>query len=473
MCHLPRFVTSSSISSIAVYEALQLSSPWHSLRAPSATFSAKPTRHCSPSRPPGISPTRFDQVTRCRHQPHPYPASCSPSVPATRHCSPLSPPGIVVHQIVLVKHVCRVHEHEAKFLIYCGQCSRSYTKLASFKKHIQHSSECRAFNQAAINEAASSSSETILLPAAEDADMQDLGSVVILEPGQEDLAPPPMKWRAAAFLLSIKEQQLSSPWHSLRAPSATFSAKPTRHCSPSRPPGISPTRFDQVTRCRHQPHPYPASCSPSVPATRHCSPLSPPGIVVHQIVLVKHVCRVHEHEAKFLIYCGQCSRSYTKLASFKKHIQHSSECRAFNQAAINEAASSSSETILLPAAEDADMQDLGSVVILEPGQEDLAPPPMKWRADAFLLSIKERHLLSQAAVDTMVPSSTSLVGGILDDVLAELRGALPNEALPVLEEKVEEGLFSLKPFEGLETAYFQKRYMRELFKLVVSFFVTS
>ena len=172
--------------------------------------------------------------------------------------------------------------------------------------------------------------------------------------------------------------------------------------------------------------------------------------------LVQHVCRVHEHEAKFLVYCGQCSRSFTKLASFKKHMQRSSECRAFNQAAMNEAASSSSETILPPAAEDADMQDLGSVDIPEPGQEDLAPPQMKWRAAAFLLNIKERHLLSQAAVDTMVSSSTSLVGGILDDVLAELRGALPNEALPVLEKKVEEGLFSLKPFEGLEMAYFQK-----------------
>ena len=91
---------------------------------------------------------------------------------------------------------------------------------------------------------------------------------------------------------------------------------------------------------------------------------------------------------------------------------------------------------------------------------DLAPaprhPPIKWRAASSILSIKERHLLSQAAVDTMVSSTTSLVGTIFDDVLTELREGLPDETLTALEGKVKEGLFSVQPFEGLETAHLQK-----------------
>ena len=58
-------------------------------------------------------------------------------------------------------------------------------------------------------------------------------------------------------------------------------------------------------------------------------------------------------------------------------------------------------------------------------------------------------------VDTMVSSTTSMVGIIHDDVLTELRG-LPDETLTALEGKVKEGLFSVQPFEGLETAYLQK-----------------
>ena len=47
---------------------------------------------------------------------------------------------------------------------------------------------------------------------------------------------------------------------------------------------------------------------------------------------------------------------------------------------------------------------------------------------------------SQTAVDTMVSSTTSLVGTILDDVLTELREGLPDETLTALEGKVKEGL---------------------------------
>ena len=64
------------------------------------------------------------------------------------------------------------------------------------------------------------------------------------------------------------------------------------------------------------------------------------------------------------------------------------------------------------------------------------------------------------------------MGTILDDLLTELRG-LPDETLTALEGKVKEGLFSVQPFEGLETAHLQKKYIREQFKLVASLFIMT
>ena len=84
--------------------------------------------------------------------------------------------------------------------------------------------------------------------------------------------------------------------------------------------------------------------------------------------------------------------------SFRRHITRSSECRNICPQAVSDQASRPS--------------------ILS------------------ILSIKERHLLSQAAVDTMVSSTTSLVGTVLDDVLTELREGLPDETLTALEGKV-------------------------------------
>ena len=49
----------------------------------------------------------------------------------------------------------------------------------------------------------------------------------------------------------------------------------------------------------------------------------------------------------------------------------------------------------------------------------------KWRAATYIMEIKEKHLLSQAAVDTVISSTTSLVNGLLQGVLTELREELP------------------------------------------------
>ena len=55
----------------------------------------------------------------------------------------------------LVRHVCRKHQHQPNFLVYCSHCSRSFFKVASFRRHTTRSSECRNIYRQAVSDQAS------------------------------------------------------------------------------------------------------------------------------------------------------------------------------------------------------------------------------------------------------------------------------------------------------------------------------
>ena len=186
--------------------------------------------------------------------------------------------------------------------------------------------------------------------------------------------------------------------------------------------------------------------------------------------LLRHVCQIHEHDPNFLIYCSTCSRSFTKLDSFKKHKSRSSECSyKEDQPSLTPPALSTApdHNNGMSPTSNCDGGDSSSFV--------LAPRPQstKWRAATFILGIKEKHLISQAAVDTVLLSTTSLVNGLLQDVVTGLREELPEGGKEVLDKKIREGSFDLQPFRGLETAYLQGKYFRECFELVVSKLLVS
>ena len=184
----------------------------------------------------------------------------------------------------------------------------------------------------------------------------------------------------------------------------------------------------------------------------------------HEEQLLRHVCGIHEHDPNFLIYCSTCSRSFTKLDSFRKHKLRSSECSG-----KGDQPSLTPQSPIVPDPTD-DMSPTSNYDGGESSSIVPAPrrPSSKWRAATFILGIKEKHLLSQAAVDTLLSSTTSLVNGLLQDVLTGLREELPEGGKEVLDQKIREGSFDLQPFSGLETAYLQNKYFRECFELVVS-----
>ena len=95
--------------------------------------------------------------------------------------------------------------------------------------------------------------------------------------------------------------------------------------------------------------------------------------------------------------------------------------------------------------------------------------PQHWYAAKFILSIKERHTLSQSAVDCVLSSTTSLMSSVYQGILSELKQGddIPENVIQLLESKFEsESVESL--FAGLSTAYQQRKYFKEEFHKIVS-----
>ena len=140
-------------------------------------------------------------------------------------------------------------------------------------------------------------------------------------------------------------------------------------------------------------------------------------IASHEKQLLRHVCQIHEHDPNFLIYCSKCSRSFTKLESFQKYKLRSSQCLCSNVTFRKTPTSPGPSDDMSTTNYDSEESLASSVV-----PRGLS---MKWRAAMYIMEIKEKHLLSQAAVDTVISSTTSLVNGLLQGVLTELREELP------------------------------------------------
>ena len=145
-------------------------------------------------------------------------------------------------------------------------------------------------------------------------------------------------------------------------------------------------------------------------------------IASHEEQLLRHVCQIHKHDPNFLIYCSKCSRSFTKLELFRKHKLRSSQCSnvIFGKTPTSPSPSDDMSTTNYDSKE-----SLASSVVP-------CGLSTKWWAATYIMEIKEKHL-SQAAVATVISSTMSLVNGLLQGVLAELREELPEEARKVLD----------------------------------------
>lgn len=79
--------------------------------------------------------------------------------------------------------------------------------------------------------------------------------------------------------------------------------------------------------------------------------------------------------------------------------------------------------------------------------------------------MKEQHVVSQAAIDHVLSSTTTLVSSLLDSILSEFRSLEPEEVVAMVEQRVTD---VKSMFSGLSTSYQQQKYFSEHFNLVVT-----
>jgi hypothetical protein len=95
----------------------------------------------------------------------------------------------------------------------------------------------------------------------------------------------------------------------------------------------------------------------------------------------------------------------------------------------------------------------------------LDAPSQEWHEAAYILYIKENHVKTQAAIDTILPHTNELFSFLLEKVSSELKTKLSDEAMEFVEQTHSH---VLPMFSNLSTRYLQRKFFREQFSLVVS-----
>jgi hypothetical protein len=82
----------------------------------------------------------------------------------------------------------------------------------------------------------------------------------------------------------------------------------------------------------------------------------------------------------------------------------------------------------------------------------------------LLLTLKERHKLTQTAINFSVGQIKQMVQHVLEDVKISVKDRLADIDMANLDI---DGCFDVDPFQSLDTEYSQVKFYREHFNLVV------
>ena len=136
------------------------------------------------------------------------------------------------------------------------------------------------------------------------------------------------------------------------------------------------------------------------------------------------------------------------------------------------------ETTLSPETEISDSADIHLLAVQQPEPitsstlvataADSFNEPLQRTAALYLLTLKEKYKLTQTAIDFTV-SQTKL---IVDKIVEDLSSAVRKEVASIADYDASRVLSVFEnirnPFVGLETHYFQSKYIQEHFGIVVS-----
>ena len=183
---------------------------------------------------------------------------------------------------------------------------------------------------------------------------------------------------------------------------------------------------------------------------------------------LKHMKLFHAHQAGFRVTCGisGCQRSFSNFRTFQNHV---SAMHRYQQDPSN-------VTPGLDRCPGEDTMDDGSGESdwsLDVGEEKEAcsQEVLQKSTALFLLGLKEKHKLTQAAVQSVVEGVTSLLQQRLDILHTQVCSKLTEAgvtSLPGLDALFSEDGANARPFLGLETHHQQLKYYKTHFNFIVS-----
>ena len=182
--------------------------------------------------------------------------------------------------------------------------------------------------------------------------------------------------------------------------------------------------------------------------------------------VVRHIGSVHAWEPRFKVTCGidGCIRTYTSYRRYRAHIvnKHSEH--------ISDERVNTEETFL--DHETHSIEEMDSVCFDDPVTEISAERPKLYNKALFLLKLKEERRLSQLAVNGLIGDISTLleeeISSLKKDVIKCMHEEHASTELISKIHKQFSDKITAPPFEGLQTAYLQKKYFTENFHLVVS-----
>lgn len=182
------------------------------------------------------------------------------------------------------------------------------------------------------------------------------------------------------------------------------------------------------------------------------------------VAVVRHIGSVHSWEPRFTVTCGieGCMRKYTSYRCFREHIfkKHSDDIPMF----LDDSNTMEEASNVYDHNNEATTTDFAVDV-------PVSERPKLYNKAMFLLKLKQERRLSQMAIDGLISDITTLLeeelSSLKKEVIQCLEGGHVSAELINNINKTLSKRISTPPFEGLQSAYLQKKYYLENFNLVV------
>ena len=177
--------------------------------------------------------------------------------------------------------------------------------------------------------------------------------------------------------------------------------------------------------------------------------------------VMRHIGSVHAHEPYFKVTCGigGCPRTYTNFPSFQKHIR---------RVHVTVLELENADSFTDPLESDTELEGVNPGSAISETRFSL-----KRNAALFLLKTKDKGRVSQATLDGLVSDMTNFIQIRLNEVQQEVRCIIqrgsvqvPNDVVAAIERSFNREEIS-RPFAGLESEYFQKKYFKEELNMMV------